>query len=57
MATMVIRVWHERAREAAFRARLTFDDEDAAEPRSLVSGDTEQILDTVRQWLAAQGAP
>ena len=53
MSTMVIRVWHETAQENAFRARLTMSD-DGGVDNSIVSGDPEEVLAAVRDWLAAQ---
>lgn len=53
MSTMVIRVWHEPAVTEGFRARLTMST-DGETDRSIVSADTEEVMDAVRAWLTAQ---
>lgn len=50
--TMVIRVWSEPAGDGPFRARLTFSRTSADQPQVSVVTSPEQLLETVRQWLA-----
>lgn len=48
---MVIRAWNEAGRGDGFRARLTFGTGDD-DSRSTVFADTDEVLESVRAWLA-----
>jgi len=51
-STMIIRVWNEPGHEHGFRARLTSDPGGGGEPQMSVIADPENVLESVRTWLA-----
>ena len=52
-ATMVIRVWTEPADEHGLRIRVTFGGDASMEPTTLVAADADQVVATVKNWLAS----
>ena len=52
-ATMVIRVWTEPADERGLGIRMTFGGDASSEPTTLVAGDADQVVATVKDWLAS----
>ncbi|MEO6504960.1 MAG: hypothetical protein ABIW36_06135 [Terrimesophilobacter sp.] len=51
--TMVIRAWTEPGDERALRIRMTFGDDPSAERKTVVAADTDQVVETIRTWLAS----
>lgn len=51
--TMVIRVWREPVDERALRIRMTFQGDSSGEPTSIVAADADQVMATVKDWLAS----
>ena len=52
-ATMVIRVWTEPVDERGLRIRVTFGGDASMEPTTLVAADADQVVATVKNWLAS----
>jgi hypothetical protein len=51
--TMVIRAWREPGDERAVRVRMTFEMDSSGEPTTIVAVDPDQVVTTVRNWLAS----
>ncbi|SFN76002.1 hypothetical protein [Mycetocola miduiensis] len=52
-ATMVIRVWLENRPDDRFRARLTFAGDSGGVGSTTMTNAPSDVLDAVRDWLAA----
>jgi hypothetical protein len=53
MGTMVIRTWNEPNQDPGFRARMTYSHSSTAEPKTIYTGDPDEVLNVVRRWLLA----
>jgi hypothetical protein len=63
--TMVIRAWVESGHTDRFRARLSFTSDSGNTGSTLMTSDTDRVIEAVREWIAnvqatgerSEGAP
>lgn len=52
---LVIKVWRESGTPNPFRARVTYGCASDEAPTTLVTADSDEVVDTVRRWLTDLG--